>query len=190
MVGMTDRTSNAARNPSGNLLGHPFPLWLAWVLATGAATASGRVFVTALNSFIPGDTLPIDPLIIGLIVGLSQWLVLRRRLSVSAWWSATTGLWLLAEWSVFAFRAPGGFLGGLIVGCGQWLVLKSKLPAAWVWIAISAFAWGLGVILAPGLNLALGTTYLGQYVIFHTLIAALTGAGLVWLLNKNQVFAQ
>jgi hypothetical protein len=186
MVGKIDPEITDPNLIPASLLKRPIILWPVWVLSTAITTAFSRVGVTTLQNIIPGDNLPVDPLIIGLVVGLVQWLILRKLLPVSFWWIAASGLWILAEFLVFAFSVPGAFLGGLVVGAAQWLVLKNRLPAAGLWVLVSTLGWGLAALLATSSQSYLNAGYTTSYVIFHTLVATSTGGGLIMLLDKNK----
>lgn len=186
MVGKIDREITDHNLMPASFLKRPIFLWPVWVLSTAITTASSRVCVTALQNIVPDDNLPVDPLIIGLVVGLVQWLILRILLPVSPWWIAATGLWILAEFLVFAFSIPGAFLGGLVVGVGQWLVLKNRLSVAGLWVLVTTLGWGLAALLVTSMQSYLNAGYTASYVIFHTLVAISTGSGLIMLLDNNK----
>jgi hypothetical protein len=103
-------------------------------------------------------------LLLGAVIGIGQWYVLRRRLDIKwTWWLAATmlgfaihGLTLGLDVSLLnggqaglageiggeqALRSVGLLCGGVVlVGIPQWLVLRQHLPKAGWWILISAAA--------------------------------------------------
>jgi serine/threonine-protein kinase len=158
--------------------------WLVWVLATAGSAGLSRIAVTYVQNLLPGDNLPIDILVIGLCVGAVQWIVLRRNLSISWGWIPATSLWAAGYLMMFIFPGLGAFMGGALVGAGQSLVIKERLANAPLWIVISVISWGIAYLLnwfsvVSGFNLG----YTGGFIFFHTIVAAVNGSGLVWLIS-------
>jgi hypothetical protein len=166
-------------------------IWLAWIAANAAGWAVGfglaqmysRVLY-ANDSFIQRVlegasyiwTRPLDSplatanygLMLGAAIGLSQWLVLRRRFDLKwHWWLAATalgftlhGLFMGLDATLVgsdlaavegtvsqsnAMASVGILCSGVaLVGIPQWLVLRSHLPRAGWWI-LASFA---GLLLA------------------------------------------
>lgn len=110
----------------------------------------------------------------GAIVGVAQWLVLRRllpSLRAKSWIAATvTGAvvaWMLgripsalADWEsvsggvgqpapslsmIVGLSAAAGAALGLILGVAQWFVLREHVRHANLWIAANALAWAAGI---------------------------------------------
>ena len=147
--------------------------WLLWVLATNAGFFPGL----ALGNWLRASaTEPLASAIVGgsfgALVGVAQWLVLRRHLAPSQHWAGATAIGWCVGASLAALLlirlapsvAPGGFtwtllvgfFAGAVVGVPQHRVLRRFSPAlsAW-WVPISSLAWGVffpGVI--SGLFLA------------------------------------
>ncbi len=137
--------------------------------------------------------------ILGGAVGIAQWLVLRRQIP-NAW--PLAGYWVLGSAAAYAIGLSIGFsprgvlraLGwtapnrlvalflavsalGALVGMIQWLALRTRLPRSGWWVLASAVGATLG--LAAG-EAAGG---LGGVALNIAVLAAITGATLVWLLR-------
>ncbi|HZS07917.1 MAG TPA: hypothetical protein VFD58_23995 [Blastocatellia bacterium] len=164
-------------------------LWLRWVPANAIGEAGGLGLValvavmlarTAERTTGPSAALLIASVTIlagafeGVIVGVAQWLVLRRplpELSRRAWVLATTG-GALAAWALgmipstvislqadaaatsppeisdllkYSLAAIMGVALGPILGIPQWLVLRRHLQRAGWWVLANAVAWAVGM---------------------------------------------
>lgn len=138
-----------------------------WVLASSIGWPVGIIVAIVLsyavvNIFYPKETNLIIGLCLGAIVGLSQWLVIKRYFKIGAWWiySCTIGIGLpyiavviLNERNGTDFGIFGNeiidqaillFIGGIITSLLQINIFKSLSKKSSWWIIISAFAWGIG----------------------------------------------
>ena len=109
---------------------------IAWV----AATTLGWTFGMVTEIIV----------LVGPLIGVAQWLVLRKEVGgAQRWVSATSWGWLLA-WLLLNFIQPGqidlfsGLVFGAGVGIAQWWVLRDWFDGAWWWIPLSIVAWGAG----------------------------------------------
>ena len=135
--------------------------WVLWVLATNAGFFPGLALGNRLSA---ATTEPLASAIVGgsfgALVGVGQWLVLRRHCAPSHHWVTSTALgwsfgaglgaavfgWLLPDvvpggltWTIVI-----GFFAGAVVGVPQRQLLNRfgpELSAGWV--PISSFAWGV-----------------------------------------------
>ncbi|WP_039781161.1 hypothetical protein [Acaryochloris sp. CCMEE 5410] len=124
----------------------------------------------------------------GLWVGIPQWLVLRRKLTISAQWiwfsfagyiiSVLLLLWVarLLPSSDAAVRLC---LFPLIISLGQWHVLRQRLQPAWSWVPASCFALFAGGCLGILLG---GYLYLGHNAFGISALAGGLTCGLVYSL--------
>lgn len=150
-------------------------LWLKWVLVStlgwGISMAVGAQFL------------------IGTIVGLLQWLVLRSQFRGHGWWiPASAGGWAGAAGLITLILKPesAGGLAGMItpfllgtgIGLGQWLVLRGQVQRAWWWIVVSALGWTVGLLDVLGVSLT------------GSVAGAATGLGLELLLRHPRPHAQ
>lgn len=152
--------------------------WLLWVLSTAIGFALGAgesgVAVAKINSL---GALTWSLFLVGIGPGVTQWLVLRRRIPRAGWWIlATAGglvlvIGIIAVVSMLAFGSileqnrinmPDSIpvailmfevlLLGAGIGALQWLILRQHFPQAYWWIAVSAIGWSVGLI--TGLRVA------------------------------------
>jgi hypothetical protein len=100
----------------------------------------------AATALVGGVTTPLDGAIggaaTGAVVGLAQWLVLRRRLSLTPWWIAATaagmgaGLALgiaLQGTDIAGITLPlRGLVTGAGIGIAQFALLRGSTARAWV----------------------------------------------------------
>jgi len=137
-------------------------LWVEWILATTVGWAIGFV----LSEFV-----------VGVAVGLAQWVVLRRRIERSGWWILVSGVGWAAGRGLASLLFPAqntiliGAMIGAILGLAQWFALRDRVVQAWWWIVVSALSWGLA------LTGVLGATLVGS------LAGAATGLALEPLLR-------
>ncbi|MBI4785304.1 MAG: hypothetical protein HY785_28950 [Oscillatoriophycideae cyanobacterium NC_groundwater_1537_Pr4_S-0.65um_50_18] len=155
-------------------------LWEWWVLATIAgeiigigiiaATSAIASHLTAINTV---TLLHIVGALEGTVLGLMQWLVLRRYVKHAGWWVLATMIGAIAAWLmslqvtivlILIFSNNVSFvttsaallkavfwLGawvGAVLGFAQWLVLRTHVRYGALWIVANAFAWGVGLLVA------------------------------------------
>ena len=183
-----------------------FSMWLGWTLAT---------FVGMLLGFLPSILLvdAVDlglarilvPVLAGLLVGFSQWVVLRRYLTESSDWILSGGAGWAAGYALGLFIMQGlmgTFLGGLagyvlfgvIVGVVQWPVLRREIPNALAWIFANVIGWTVGFYLSQAaltvfFNSPTIAPAASTAVIAGTsgLVAGtITGLALVWIVRQPE----
>jgi hypothetical protein len=128
--------------------------------------------------------------IVGLFIGVVQYLLLRRYLPRMGWWVlATAGGWLLGGllilisrwlnlWTLETFNTDLAFIVmGLSIGVGQWLLLRRRLPLAGWWVGANAVGWGLLALVTGDSLDQFGLLLLGL------LPACITGAAFGWLIK-------
>jgi hypothetical protein len=127
-------------------------------------------------------------LIVGLSIGVLQWLLLRRHLAGLQQWPIFTALGFAL--GAFAFPAFMGVGAGLL----QWLLLRRNLNKTGWWPVMNAVAWPVGYMFGVSLGAALGTAVGSSFVggllgaaFTGVIIGAITGAVLLWLLRENRV---
>ncbi|HZD56784.1 MAG TPA: hypothetical protein VE136_08685 [Anaerolineales bacterium] len=137
-----------------------FGMWLEWTLATA---------IGMLLGYLPSITLVdlvdvrlgrvVIPVLAGLVVGLSQWIVLRRYLTECSDWILAGGAGWAAGYALGLFlinsltgTLVGGFLGyvlfGVIIALFQWPVLRREIPNALTWVLASVIGWSAGLYLS------------------------------------------
>lgn len=190
------------------LAGNESTLWIGWTLATAAGMLVGFVPFLLLVTVLPLEVARlIFPLWAGLLVGIFQWLVLRRYISQCGdWvWNGIAG-WALAYAlgliviQVFSVSFLGAVIGyllfGVIVAVIQWPVLHREIPNVLPWVLASMLGWALGALAGQGvLNLI---TPAGEPIpqVLSTLViavvtglvaGAITGAALVYIVRQPEV---
>jgi hypothetical protein len=167
--------------------GWDWNVWFQWILANaigetlglgGTLVIGGLLLVNAQKTIgvIPAATLGVlaGTFIEGIVVGTSQWLVLRRPINNIKWhvWVLATAIGAFVAWTlgmipstfmfagtdsggaapaqmsdlmIYTLAAVMGFVLGSILGVPQWLVLRHHLPKAGWWVLANALAWMVGM---------------------------------------------
>ena len=97
---------------------------LRWVLATTVGWVVGFGICEALKAFL--ESLSADGAVIGISVGIMQWLALKRRINRAGWW-------ILASILGFAVgKAVGDNIAQAVSGgCGPWPERRGNRSFAW-----------------------------------------------------------
>jgi hypothetical protein len=181
-----------------------FGLWLGWTLATAGGMLLGFLpslfLVNVLNL---GLAQIIVPVLAGTLVGLAQWVALRRFLTATSdWilaggasWAAgyVLGLFVIQNMPSTVFAGFAGYLlFGAIVALVQWPLLRREIPHLLVWMIASAIGWAAGfwtsqVVLplfqtGPTIPPAVSTTVIA--VTSGLIAGAITGVALVWIVRE------
>jgi hypothetical protein len=135
-------------------------LWLSWTLATAIGLIIGylpaALFVNELDL---GLARIVVPLLAGILIGVAQWLVLRRYVTNSVDWvlhlagswvvGYTLGL-LVVDWLAGSFIGTllGYILFGVIIAVFQWPLLRREIPQLALWILANVVGWSLGAFLS------------------------------------------
>ncbi len=220
---MSAPLTHVANRPAVQHGGVSWEMWRRWTLFTalGELVGFSAPAIAMAAGTVAGwtDTTQVVVAVLagaveGAVLGLAQWLVLRRyvtTLNGSAWVMATAigamAAYLLAMIAV-ALGASGPYpvallaIVGVVFGAGfllsigfpQWLVLRHYVPRAGRWISTNAAAWPLGVAV-PFIVLALVPNTAAFWVwvvmgiigglLMGLLVGAITGVTLVRLL-RNQ----
>jgi hypothetical protein len=141
---------------------------LGWIVANllGVAAIGALTLILPFLTFIRG--MLVSSLIIGLPIGLAQWIALRRVAPVSILWVLTisaglqlglvvgpilAGIWgLVDDESVLSLTAAYTTIG-FFVGLFQWLFLRGHFAKSLVWPLGSGCGLGLGTGLVLVSNL-------------------------------------
>jgi hypothetical protein len=170
------------------------PEWtfgLAWVLATAVGWAIGFAICVAFKNFV--ESFRSDGAVIGTCIGITQWLVFRRR-------SNRVGWWVLASIVGFAIgkaigdqitqgvsgpigAALAGAAIGAALGVAQWLVLRRKVAQAGWWVVGTTIAWTLGWSIISTVDETVGGPNATVYLVGGAgaaLAGVITAATLIW----------
>ena len=170
--------------------------WLFWALAFLGFPIGGYLanvivgpVTTALRAGIAGA-------IVGAVLGLIQWFVLRAQIPVPFWWiiatSAGMALGLAISVAFFGSEVSGNSLlgraviTGIIVGTAQWLVLRQILPQSWIWIVVVALGWGIGWFITRSAGIDLDFKWPVFGATGALAFQLLTGLALYFLLRSSQ----
>ncbi len=186
--------------------------WIFWMLATFAGGLLFLLLSFPLNWImanvqplggVPPAQLSERPLflwmmllgdaLLGASLGLAQWLVLRTELKGMGWWIVATAagfslgrLFMFVNLPQMDALGPGKAIlqYGLFPAIFQWLALRGRVYQAGWWILIALLGWPLAFLLT---DLAYATRlYVEPFDLVSALLvpAAVSGAGMVWLLRR------
>lgn len=183
-----------------------FRLWLEWTLATTGGMLIGFLLtIPIVNLLDLGFARIIVPILAGVLIGFSQWIVLKRYLTTSADWVLAGG----TAWAVgyalgllliqtLSSTFLGGFtayvLFGAIVALVQWPVLRREIPSGLTWVIVNVIGWAAG-LWASQLTLSI---FFNQPVIdpaVSTVViagssglvaGAITGLALIWIARQPE----
>jgi hypothetical protein len=166
---------------------------LGWIVANflGVAAIGASILIYPFLNFIPRGLL--STLVIGLPIGIAQWVALRRVAPLSVLWVLTipaglllfrvadpvlAGIWGFADDESVLALTVGTATIGLVVGLVQWLFLWRHFAKALAWLVGSAVGLGLGIWLVLVSNLI---DYGLLSIIVVTLVYAIaTGLVISW----------
>jgi len=178
-------------------------LWLGWTLATAGGMLLGYLptlfLVNVLNL---GLAQIVVPVFAGTLVGLAQWVALRRFLTAHSDWILAggtswalgymVGLFVIQNLPGTVFAGIAGYLlFGAIVAIVQWPLLRREIPHLLVWMLACAIGWAAGFWASQAvlplfyngdlIPPAVSTTV---FAVTSGLVAgAITGFALVWIVR-------
>ncbi len=118
--------------------------------------------------------------IAGFLVGLAQWLVIRRWLARSLWWLPATvaGFWAIAFAIAIGYAdAFSGIVVGVFVGLPQWATMRQQSPRAGWWVL-----WTM--VFTALLCRAISTSFL-DLLGWLVIVPLLDGFFLSWILRRQ-----
>jgi hypothetical protein len=167
--------------------------WGGWGLAFIGFPLGGL----AATALVGGVTTPLDGMIggaaTGAVIGMMQWLALRR-LALTPWWIVATaagmgaglglGIALLGTDTAGITLPLRGLVTGTGIGIAQFALLRGSSTRALVWPLVVACGWAIGwlVTRATGIDLALQWSVFGSSGALT--FQLLTGLALAWLLPQ------
>jgi hypothetical protein len=96
-----------------------------WIIAT---TLGWFLGVTLGLALVPDEMSFLTGFLTGALLGVAQWLVLRREVNLSGWWIAIS----IVGWSTGLVYLPGllltGAISGLLTGIALELLLRNPKP--------------------------------------------------------------
>lgn len=192
----------------------PRPHWRFWLEWMGMNVAAIVVYLVvmipvgaafaALGPAYPDEprvplllqiTVSLSAILLGLTLGMAQWLVLRKHLKhIGGWVLATTIGYATPFIAPPLLQAiePGWPIGmlilgltGLVLGVLQWLVLRNRIANAGWWIPISVGGWSLAFALTGIAYLT--SLYVEPFDMFAAAFVpiAVAGVGLAWMTGSG-----
>jgi len=148
-----------------------------------------------------------EGILIGLSIGLIQWRLLRKIISIPSFWifSIPTGI-LLTEliagiilWKMGINRGEFNFwennplphalitaIYGLVIGLIQVQLLKNHFTKSTIWIAASTLAWGVSILIIS-IKVTNDLFLFVTFILGLLLFGAITGATLMWILKPKEI---
>jgi hypothetical protein len=155
---------------SNNPAGLKWILW--WVFVNVVSFAAGIALSQVIIS-VTGEIISFA--VFGAVVGLVQWLTLRKHFSLT---SASVGLILVnfvqrvVPWGEYSLIL-GILFCGLVIGSIQAYFLRNHLPKTFFWVLANVIGWLLGGVVGFYLDPQLSTFFV--ITINYSLIGIITG---------------
>ena len=183
-----------------------FGMWLEWTLATAFGMLLGFLpSIILVNIMDLAFARLIIPLLAGFLVGLAQWVVLRKYVNeVSDWilaggtsWAVGYALGLLIM-NGLTSTGLDGFVGyilfGAIVALVQWPILRREIPHVWMWVLANVVGWTAGFYLSqvsldlffngPTIAPVASTSVISG--VSGLVAGAITGIALIWIVRQPE----
>jgi hypothetical protein len=169
--------------------------WAAWGAAFLGFPIGGAAATLLVGSIDTIGKAAIAGAVAGGVIGAAQWLVLRRRLRLSAFWIPATaggmalglalGQMLLGDGTTPLPLVLGGLIVGAAVGAAQAVLLRGVLPMPALWAAVVTVGWAVAwtVSAAIGLDLTVNWAVFGSSGALAFQLA--TGVTLAYMLHRN-----
>jgi hypothetical protein len=183
-----------------------FGMWLEWTLATALGMLLGFLpSLVLVNTFDLAVARLIVPLLAGFLIGLAQWVVLRKYVNeVSDWILAAGASWAVGyALGLFIMNGLTGtgldaFVGyilfGIIVALVQWPLLRREIPHVWMWVLANVVGWTAGFYLS---EVSLDLLFNGPIIapiastsvlsgVSGLVAGAITGMALIWIVRQPE----
>jgi hypothetical protein len=168
--------------------------FLGWILANilGVAALGALILILPFLTTIPG--MVASTLIIGLPIGLAQWIAIRRLAPISILWIFTISIGLLLALGILralptgdlvddesiAVLTAGFAVMGFTTGLIQWFLLRRQFTKSLVWLLGSTVGIGLGSVLVLATDLV-NKSGIISIILVLLLYATATGLALEWI---------
>ena len=183
-----------------------FGMWLEWTLATAFGMLLGFLpSIVLVNIMDLALARLIVPLFAGFLVGLAQWVVLRKYVNeVSDWILAAGASWAVGyALGLFIMNgltgtgldsSVGYILFGIIVALVQWPILRREIPNVWMWILANVIGWTAAFYMSqvvldlffngPTIAPIASTSVISG--VSGLVAGAITGIALIWIVRKPE----
>ena len=182
----------ATRDPvkRRSLSGRDLLVWTATLLAFPLAGLAGRAVAGPVDAIW---TAVLAGAVAGLVLGVAQWLALRR-IGVDARWIAATAagfaVGLGLAYAIFGYGDTAGELAvfgavsGLGIGVAQWWLLREFVNGSLAWIPATAAAWALGWTVTTRIGVDPDDRWANPGLSGALTITVLLGA-VLWMLGRS-----
>ncbi|MGE5263037.1 MAG: hypothetical protein ACM3S0_06620 [Acidobacteriota bacterium] len=173
---------------------------LTWAIVSRIVQVVGGRIQVAGQSHITEDFIGVYVLlpVLGLLLGILQYFLLRRYLPRMGWWIAATVLGWVVPLILLSFLSSvglypvlgvdpvwSGALGltlllGVPVGLCQWFLLRRRIHRAAWWILASILGWGVAGLIS-------GETISSQLDVIAVALLPPTAASLAWWLLLDRL---
>ena len=172
--------------------------WLQWVLTGGVAWVVGMAAGAAMSQSADGAAvMVVGWTVIGSVIGVQQWFVLRQRLQYAGWWPVVSAVgvavgWfvgVIVKWVAGVSASIAGVVTGAMIGIMQWFVLRRCVYRAGWWVLASAVSTSVGWVVIESVIKVVGWPVDRLMVARTTVVGvgavsgAITGFVLIWLLR-------
>jgi drug/metabolite transporter (DMT)-like permease len=133
--------------------------WWPWLASFAAFPPAGYLGWLLAGHVDSASAAAVAGVVTGAVLGLGQWLLLRRRGVDLRWATATAaalGVGLTAGAAIVGYDtdrvslAVMGAISGLTVGVAQAAAIRSRLASVLVWGGTTAALWALGWVVSSG----------------------------------------
>jgi hypothetical protein len=169
-----------------------WPAWAAAFLGFPIGGAAATLLVGPIESVAAAV---LAGAVAGAVIGAAQWLVLRRRLAVSALWVPATaagmalglalGQLLLGDSTTQLPLLLRGLVVGAVIGAAQAALLRGILPRPILWAVVVTLGWPI----AWAVSAAIGVDLSRNWAVFGSSGALIfqlaTGLTLAYLLRRS-----
>ena len=150
--------------------------YVRWAVTVVAFPIGGLLVSLILGNIITIPSAAIAGLIAGSVVGLAQWIAIRRFVGWQWIVGTAVGFALGAAASFAVFRGSislvelslTGLLTGAIVGAGQGMAFRRGWRVALLWVITTALSWSVGWVV----SLMVITSNASNYIVFGSSGAA------------------
>jgi hypothetical protein len=180
-------------------LAHPVSggrwFWLAWAAAFLGFPIGGAAATLLVGPIESVGAAVIAGALAGGVIGGAQWLVLRRRLTVSALWVPATAGGMAFGMALAQTVLGGstaqlplllrGLIVGAVIGAAQAVLLRGILPTPILWAVVVTLGWPLAwaVSAAIGIDLSRNWAVFGSSGALAFQLA--TGLTLAYLMRRS-----
>jgi hypothetical protein len=164
--------------------------WTATLLAFPLAGLAARGLAGSVDSLWAAV---LAGAVAGVVIGVAQWLALRR-IGADARWIAATAIGLAAGlglgYAIFGYGdsigdlAVIGAMTGLGIGTAQWWLLRGLVDGSLAWIPATGAAWALGWTVTTAIGVDPDDRWANPGLAGATTLTVLLGA-VLWVLARS-----